>query len=855
MSTPLAPSPRLIAPSPSFSPPPPSSTPLFFSPNPRPKPTESPVPPSSTTSTPTPRRRTPLSAAGASAVGGKRSPAATRAWSRRLSFSSGSNSPAASGTTTPQQGSVFDFNSLSPPARKDPFDLSVMGMAMDVDGMQGSLAPVGTAEKRVRRLPSGWQRRKSGKTRINDLPDEILLRIFGFLNDTLGFRPLSSRVSVTPEWYNPPLKIALVCQRWLPLARHLFYRFLKISHLSRIPLLHRTFTTTDLPLLVRHLSIDLPPSAVDQLGVPWPAAAVPAAREADSDLDSLASGRTTPVEHAMDDSGYPLTPSSSRKKPRKPLLLQDQLRAVFQSCSELLSLEISGVPPALLFTSSYSAAPSPSHTSPSSPSAPSLPSPSALHHLHLLRLSTVTSLTLRARPSYTLSSASSPLLEGHITPTTLRDALLALTGLTALTLKGYVSSSASTDALDFAPTRTPLGLLARPLPSRARARALLPLRSLALLDCALSPSDLLTLLKQVRPGSLRSLTVEEAFDPALAGRRGREGLWARPTVEGLNGRGVKELVQGSLEALRVTLYNYPVVVGGAAVTAGPVPALSPPRPAGRRRTRTVPLPGSADLDSDAPPPGEAHLLDCFISSLSSLTSLDLGGLVVTPSLFSPPAPPPPPGSPSAALPPLPSVPGSVERLTLRSCPGITPGVIQLFLSPPSSSSFSPSSSASAASASTAPAPAASPSLRSLTVHASTEYGWADPTLCWAVQRACWARGVRWNSGSGSGGGGGGGGRTGGGGAGVSWTGVAPSAAAASASTPMPTTASALSGGSFIASGQSGSERGGDGVAASASTSGGRGGSEGASTATTTMLEAPQQWVGQGQRLGRAQGRW
>ncbi|GAA5831125.1 hypothetical protein JCM11251_005153 [Rhodosporidiobolus azoricus] len=847
MTTPSSPGANRPISSPSFSPPPPSSTPLFFSPNPRPKSAASSSPSSSTTPAPSPRRRAPVSATTGSSSSftsdRKRSPAVTRAWNRRLSFSSASL-PIESRSSTQQGGQaglVFDFDAPRPwKGKQDPFDLSEM--AIDVEGIgevgYGNVTPR-TAERRMKRLPaeSGWQRRETSRTRINDLPDEILLRIFGFLNDTLGFRPLSSRISVTPEWYNPPIKIAIVCKRWLPLARHIFYRYLKISHVSRIRLLHHTFTSTDLSLLVRHLSIDLPSSAIDELGKPWPITSSPSTsiREADSDLDLLAPGRTTPIEgHGGDN--CPLTPSQ-RKKLRRPLLPQDQLRAVFQSCSELLSLEISGVPPALLFTSSYSAL---TFTKPNSPGSPSY-SPSALHHLHLLRLSTVTSLTLCARPSYALFSPSTP-LDGHITSTTLRDALLALTGLTTLTLKGYVSSTSPGETLDFAPTRTPSGLLARPLPSRARARALLPLRTVKLVDCALSPADFLALVKQVRPGSLRSLTLEEAFDPALARRRGRDGLWSKPSVEVLNTRGVREVfgqggAQAGLTALRVTLHNYPVVIGGDAITSPGALPVSPPR---RRGTRALPLPASgtdttADLLLSIAQEGEAHLLDPFISSLSFLTSLDLGGLIVTPLLFAPAPPPAMPGYPASADPPPPSLPPSVKRLTLRSCPAITPTVMRTFLlSLPAS-----------------PSPLGKSNLSSLDVHGSTEYGWASPILCWEVQRACWDRGVRWSSG-----------RQGGG---VVWTGVPPASSAYAS----PAVGSAGSRAGAVAPS---SERSPDDAAGFVLSEGTRVGDlvdlagsspatadtdEEATTTMTTALtmEAQQGWVGQGMRLGRADGRW
>lgn len=528
----------------------------------------------------------------------------------------------------------------------------------------------------------------------------------------------------------------------MQLARQLFYRFIKISHLSRIPRLYSTFSTTDLPLSVRHLCIELPFSAVEALGV-LPASALLATTsdgigEADSDVGS---GRSSPVD--VGDGSWRLDTSKKRREKEKKLLLlpSDQLRAIFQSCSELLSLEITGVPPSLLFSSSSSSTTSSLDRSPVSLASPPS-SPSALHHLHLLRLSTVTSLTLKALTSFPGSPSS------DLTSTTLRDALLALTSLRRLTLRGYVSAPL-TSPLDFSPSSTPAGYLSRRLPTRARLQTLLPLSHLKLIDCALSPSDLLTLLRQIRKGSLRSLSVEEGFMPREARERERRGEWARPTVEGLNAEGVKELLKDGLESLRVTLHNYPQVdAGGPAILTSPstspsssssfsssYPSTSPTSPRLTRRAFTREKQHSQ----------EPHLLDTFISSLENLTALDLGGSVVSPALFLPPPPllshphavhfpsSSPYGSANPPPPPPPSLPRTLKTLTLRSCPSITPSSLSSLLLPPVCHS-SPSSAAAAA------APPL-PALHTLRVFASSEYGWAHPSSSWEFQRGCWRAGV------------------------------------------------------------------------------------------------------------------
>lgn len=500
----------------------------------------------------------------------------------------------------------------------------------------------------------------------------------------------------------------------MQLARNLYLRSVKISHLGRISALHSAFTAnSDLPLCVRHLSIALPVGAADRLHLcaspPADAHAPEAADQSEAD--------------------------NSPAKKRKPLTRADELRAVFQSCSHLLSLEVSGVAPALLLASSSRAT-------------------SALHHLHQLRLSTVTRLTLRGGTGDAQRGGDGvPLLDAP----SVRDALLALTGLRALTLRGYASSLSPDDALDFAPTRTHLGLTAKPLPLRARTGALLPLERLVLVECCVSPTDLRALLQQCQRGRLRSLAVEDQWDALAAKRNRRDKRWDKPTAEALHD--VADLVGASVEHLRATLFNYPPATGVAAAAAGT--ALRSPERASPRllAPASLPPPGSGGRTASSPrplpPAGERHILDAFVSQLETLETLDVGGSVVTPALFLP-APPPLAAhdhhstAPSCApthISTAPRLPPSVRTLTLRSCDLLPPSALLPFLRslPPPRNPFSSPSPSPAA----APVPPP-PSLRTLRTLGGTEHGWAHPTACLDVQRACWAAGVRWATGSGAG---------------------------------------------------------------------------------------------------------
>ncbi|GAA6049441.1 hypothetical protein JCM3770_007341 [Rhodotorula araucariae] len=662
-----------------------------------PKPSAPPAPSPSTT----PTRRTPLSPRN-----GKRTPTSARAWHRRLGDNAAVTppSPSTSGTSTPQEAwhpqneigpSGFIFSPAVPPLsslsrgeqERSAFDL--YRVAMEIDDIAG-MPILPPPPSRHSRAPSRVTMRRprsrlntAGRTGINDLPDELLLRIFSFLDDQQGFRPLSGRSLSTPEWYTPPLRISLVCQRWLPLARHLCYRFLKISEGKRISGLYAAFAMNgDLAQSVRHLYIELPVTAAEKLRLP--ALRHPGMREVDSDLDS-------PVPSSRSSS-----PNKSPSKTRKPLTLEDELRAVFQSCSRLLRLEISGVPPALLLSSSSKAL-------------------SALHHLHQLRLSTVTELTLRGGTGdIALGGDGVPLLDAP----SVRDALLALTGLRRLLLKGFSSSRASEGALDFAPTRTHLGLCARPLPLRARAQALLPLEQLAIVECCFSPTDLRALLSQCQAGKLRALAVDDQWSVAQARRNRAAGRWAKPSVEALHA--VADLVQG-LEWLRITLFNYPPVTGVPSAAASTA-LRSPERTSPRHPVRA--LPGTM-----AGAGGEKHILDSFVAQLEALVALDVGGSVVSPVLFQPAAPVPSPAgsnplhSSSAGSTAAPSLPSTLQTLTLRSCDLVPPAALVPFLA------------------------SGPPALKTLHTLGGSEHGWARPAACLAVQRACWAAGVRWVTGA------------------------------------------------------------------------------------------------------------
>ncbi|GAA5923507.1 uncharacterized protein JCM15063_003669 [Sporobolomyces koalae] len=497
------------------------------------------------------------------------------------------------------------------------------------------------------------------KTGICDLPNELLLKIFAMLDDygghTSGLRTLSKE----SECHSPPIRIALVCKRWLPLAQQLFYNNIQIRNMNRIAYLYETFSSTTLPLSVRHLSIDLPYGTAAKLELPIAISQATAsqisasAREADSDSDASTSLRPC------------------KKQSRLPPSAQEQLRSVFQSCSRLLSLEISGISPLVLFSAS-------SRDS------------SSLHHLHQLRLSTLANLTLKC-------GGESPVL----TSTTLRDALLALTGLSALTVKGYVSDP--TSPLSFTPTRTITGSPARPLPSRART--LLKLESISIIESAMSPDDLASLVKQVRPGCITHLHIEDHYDGIDAAQRRREGKYAGPTVAGLSREQVGEPLRESLTYLRVTLNNHPHVP----ISNRP----SPLAPGHNRRSLTHPSP--------------PYILDRFISTIKNLQTLDVGGTLVSSGLILAPF--------GSTFEPC-LLPHSVRRLTIRGCPALTPSVVLAFLNQLAATRQRDSNRHGVSEIATS-------QLQELTVSGGGESGWKDPMKLWKVQQACWSVNIHW----------------------------------------------------------------------------------------------------------------
>lgn len=190
---------------------------------------------------------------------------------------------------------------------------------------------------------------------------------------------------------------------------------------------------------------------------------------------------------------------------------KEMLRAILQSCPHLLRIDISGVAPSSLLP------PSPARLA------------ASLAHLHQLRFQSVTSLVL-----------FSPVGGNAITATEVRAALLCLNGLRHLGITGYVHSA--TPLSLSLPNRTPTGLLARPLPIRARK---LRLRSLRIINSSFDATDLAALISHISPGSLEELVVEEVHSPATG---------FAPTLVALPSLAPH---LASIKILRVALYNYP----------------------------------------------------------------------------------------------------------------------------------------------------------------------------------------------------------------------------------------------------------------------------------------------------------
>lgn len=449
------------------------------------------------------------------------------------------------------------------------------------------------------------------------------------------------------------------------IAQQLFYRSIAIHHVDRIPSLSRTFADSNLSIAVRHLSIKLPPTAASKLPLPLPAqfsSTLLLANVRETDSDSEPANRDA---------------RDGQNKARKRPAVQDQLRALFQSCSQLLSLEIAGVDPLTLFSTS------------SSPS-------SSLHHLHQLRLSTISTLYLGGSEPPDLSS------------TTLRQALLALTSLRSLSLRGYVSDLSA--PLDFAPTLTTKGSPARPLP--LRARRLLKLRSIAIIESCMDARDLASLLKQVQAKSLEELVVTDYHDGRASNERIRNGKYGGTTIEGLSTNEVTESVRDSLTTLRVTLHNFPLARDALSASQ----SSSPPSPPRRK------------LFGAPPDPGPPHILDKFISSLTHLETLDLGGSLVSAGLLSVQASPH-------------SIPRAVRHLTIRACPQLPPAIVLSFLR-----SVCESRGDGCAVGSTTPSRPVPYRLSVLEVFGGSELGWTDLVKSWQVQKACWDAGVKWRGG-------------------------------------------------------------------------------------------------------------
>ena len=518
-----------------------------------------------------------------------------------------------------------------------------------------------------------------------------------------------------------------MCKRWLPvgssfralkriapanltdpkihrhqqLARYLCYRSMRIAYLSRISALHRAFTLNpELATHVRHLVIEFPATSgakdLEQVvDAPAKVGQPGSAREPDSEADSQSRPATPSSTDETTASDSP-TRSMKKKKAIPPPTYADQLRSVFQSCAFLLSLEIVGIPPATLFAAS------------------SAGTTSSLHRLHQLRLSTVASLTLRA------SDDAEPLKA-----VALRDALLALTGLRRLALKGYASAlDEETDKLDFSPTKTSLGLVARPLPTRTRSSRLLPLERLELVECSFSRADLEALLRHCRPKTLRRLAVEDRYTSARARQLRELGFSHTPTVEALST--VVDLVKDSVVSLKVSLYNYPLLVGDEASFAMQ-----------SGNTSTARQSGSTSRRGTGKPRPPAHVLDDFVAQLEHLQVLDVGGTVLTPALFEADANV---NRPSSTFPKhLPThLPPTVRTLTIRACPLLTPPALLPFLTslgPLPSRLRNPNSTTSR--------------LATLNTIGGSEHGWSRSTNTWAIQQACWAAGVKWSSGASS----------------------------------------------------------------------------------------------------------
>ncbi|KAK4702364.1 hypothetical protein P7C70_g3859, partial [Phenoliferia sp. Uapishka_3] len=408
-----------------------------------------------------------------------------------------------------------------------------------------------------RRFDEVGERRNSKhdriRTTIKDLPDELLLQIFGHLHDLHGFRSDPSALGV--QWYTPPLRTGLVCQRWLHICRSLFYRTLSVHHPSRVDRLLQTLSSPALSDLVRFISINMPYKSPYK-----PTNTTPFLTSGLSELDP---------QHFVHRS------------------LQAKLRNLIHSCPHLLRIEIFNVDPSTIFTP---------------------PPAGSLSHLHRLRLVTITHLSLSSSPAVG---------DALLAASRIRSALLTLSGLKSLHIKGFASQESSPLVL----TQPSLSLSSNrinPLPLRA---AKLRLTKLTLIDSSFSSSDLSALLNFIASGSLQSLTIEEIHQPSSLSTEVRI-----PTLASL--LPLASLLR-SVRNFRGSLFNFPII-------------LNP--------TSTGPIFESATT----------HIIDVLLLFLPNLEILDIGGPIATSDALG-------------------SLPPTLLKFILRGCTTLSPDAVCEYL--------------------------------------------------------------------------------------------------------------------------------------------------------------------------------
>lgn len=182
------------------SPPTPAPRPLFYSPSPPPK---TPEPGPSSPTSPLPRRRLPVSPR----TSAKRSPAGPKPWTRRLNLGSPAapiRAAAPAGLSTgPEQsgpesgvyscaGKAEGVNDAATDAtRADTFNLSAL--AKELDEIAAAQAAPPAFRSKFFASAHSLKAPVRAPTRVNDLPDEILLRIFGFREFVRDSRPHAPR--------------------------------------------------------------------------------------------------------------------------------------------------------------------------------------------------------------------------------------------------------------------------------------------------------------------------------------------------------------------------------------------------------------------------------------------------------------------------------------------------------------------------------------------------------------------------------------------------------------------------------------------------------------------------------------